>query len=145
MSCDRSERLIEEGLVILIQSGLGTPPMAPGGWAAELPPNQISPDAPMAWTFRSLSNEDTVVLEGQDGFTSWDVDISCHGAKMSDAITLARAIQSVLRGSYAGQLLDSDGIVVQGIFSNGPSVDGFSDADRSYVRTLEYRIQYNQP
>ena len=144
--------MIEQGIVLLIQSGLGAPPLAPGGFAAQLPPNQISPDAPMAWTWRSLSTPTAYTLEGPDGFGEWDVEIACHGNTMDDALILARAIDNILQppsngrsASFQGQLTDPDSTIIQGIFNGAVAVDGFSDADRSYVRTLEYRIQYNQP
>ena len=136
--------MVEQGLVMLIQSGLGTPPIAPGGWAVELPKDQVSPAAPMAWTYRSIDSDPTYLLNGQDGFTGWYVQIDCHGYTMANAITLARAIDGVLRGGYAGTLPDPDHTVVVGIFRQNHFLDGFSDANRTYVRTLEYLIQYNQ-
>ena len=63
---------------------------------------------------------------------------------MADAITLARGIDNILRGSWTGTLPDSDATVVQGIFRLPSFVDGFSDANRSYVRTLEYLVKYIQ-
>jgi hypothetical protein len=136
--------VIEQGLVQLIQAGLGTPPLAPGGWAVQLPPNQITDTAPMAWTYHSLSAEPSYTLASQDGFTSWELRVDCHGRTMADAIRLARAIDGVLRGGYSGKLPDDDATFVHGIFRRGPYVDGFSDLNRSYVRTMEYLVNYNQ-
>lgn len=136
--------MIEQGLVMLIQAGLGTPPLAPGGWAVQLPKDLISPATPKAWTYRCIVSEPSYHLTGESGFTALEVQIDCHGLTMPDAIALARAIDGVLRGGYAGTLPDPDATVVQGIFRQGPYVDGFSDANRSYVRTLEYLINYNQ-
>ena len=136
--------MIEQGLVLLIQAGLGNPPMAPGGFAVELPKDQISATAPMAWTYRCIVADPTYHLGGQDGFTGLELQIDCHGYTMANAIALARAIDAVLRGVYSGTLSDPDATVVQGIFRMGPFLDGFSDANRSYVRTLEYLVNYNQ-
>ena len=136
--------MVEQGLVALIQGGLGTPPIAPGGWPVMLPEDQISKSAPMAWVYRSLAAPPTYVLEGQDALTDWDIAIDCHGFTMAHAVQLARAIDGVLRGGYAGVLSDPDHTRVQGIFRQPPLADGFSDLTRSYVRTLEYKIQYDQ-
>jgi hypothetical protein len=116
----------------------------PGGFAVQLPKDLISQTTPKAWTYRSITSEPTYVLEGQDGFTTWEIQLDCHGNTMDDAIVLARAIDSILRGGFRGILSDPDRTVVQGIFRQGPLVDGFSDSNRTYVRTLEYRIEYNQ-
>ena len=136
--------MIEQGLVMLIQSGLGSPPIAPGGWAVQLPENQVSAANPMAWTYRSITSDPSYVLEGQDGFTGWEVQIDCHGVTMTNAITLARAIDGILRGGFRGTLSDPDSTVVQGIFRTSAFLDGFNDVSRTWVRSLEYLVQYNQ-
>lgn len=134
--------MIEAGLVLLIQGGIGG--IAPGGFAVQLAKDQISAAAPMAWTYRSITSEPTYVLEGQDALTGWEVQIDSHGYTMANAITLARAIDGVLRGGFQGTLSDPDHTVVLGIFRRDPFIDGFSDANRSYVRTAEYLVQYYQ-
>jgi hypothetical protein len=136
--------MVEQGLVALIQAGLGNPPLAPGGFAVKLPENYISATNPMAWTYRSILAEPSYLLAGQDGLTGWHVQIDCHGNSMSDAIHLARTIDGVLRGSWSGVLPDPDATVVQGIFRQGPAIDGYSDTAHSYVRTLEYLVNYEQ-
>src|SRR5207248_2519193 len=99
---------------------------------------------PWSWTYRSIISTPLYVLEGQSGLTSWEVQLDCHGFAMSHATSLARAIDGVLRGSYAGVLTDTDATRVTGIFRLPSCVDGFSDASRSYVRSLEYRVHYYQ-
>jgi len=136
--------LIEEGLFQLIQAGLGTPPIASGGWGLQLPKDQISAATPMAWTWHSLVSMPDYVLEGQTGFTEWETQIDCHGYTMANAMQLARAIDGVLRGGWSGVLPDSDHTLVFGIFKKPGLIDGFSDVNRSYVRTLEYCVQYEQ-
>jgi hypothetical protein len=141
--------VVEQGFVMLVQAALGTPPMAPGGYAVQLPSTTQIGDGTngtykMAWTYNTISDEPSYTLGGQDGLTEWEFRLNCHGSTMANAITLARAIDGVLRGSWAGVLPDPDATVVQGIFRRAPVVDGFDDVNRSYVRTLEYMVQYEQ-
>jgi hypothetical protein len=136
--------VVEQGLELLIQAGLGSPPIALGGFGTKLPENYISQTNPMAWTWHSIVSTPTYTLNGQDGFTGLEIQIDCHGFTMPYAMTLARAIDGVLRGGYHGALPDSDHTLVHGIFRMGPSVDGFNDVSRSFVRSLEYLINYSQ-
>ena len=136
--------MVEQGLVLLIQAGLAAGGLSvPGGWPVQLP-QQMAEDWPMAWTYRSITAPPSYTLDGEDGYTEWNVQIDCHGFAYADAIRLARGIDEVLRGGFAGVLPDPDSTVVQGIFRSDPFIDGFSDADRSYVRTLEYTVVYDQ-
>jgi hypothetical protein len=134
--------LIEQGFVALVQSGL-TALSVPGGFQVQLPPNQISAANPMAWTYRSINRPPDYVLEGQTGYTEWEIQLDCHGFSMANAITLAAAVDAVLRGGYSGTLSDPDHTIVYGIFRRAPFLDGFSDLNRSFVRTMEYEIQYS--
>ena len=134
--------MIEAGLQLLIEEGLGAQP-APG-FMVQLPPNQISATASSAWTVRAIISEATYVLEGQDGLTVLEIQVDCHGYTMANAISLAYAIDNVLRGGFAGTLPDTDATVVQGIFRKEAFIDGYSDANRSYVRSLEYECRYSQ-
>ena len=139
--------MVEQGLVMLIQAGLAAQSPAivtPGGFFAQLEKDAVSAASPMAWTYRSIDSDPTYVLEGQDGYTGWMVQIDCHGFAAANAIALARAIDKVLRGGYAGALPDPDHTTVAGIFRQNHFLDGFSDANRTFVRTLEYLINYNQ-
>lgn len=137
--------MIEQGLVLLIQNGISDlQPSVPGGFAVILPKDQISASSPMAWTYRSITSEPSYTLNGQDAFTAWNVQIDCHGYTMNYAMKLASAIDGVLRGLYQGTLPDEDETFVQGIFREPQLVDGYSDTNRSYVRTLEYLVQYDQ-
>jgi hypothetical protein len=144
--------MIRDGFVKLIQAGLGTPPMASGGFNVMLPKDYLSADNLMAWTYRSISSEPEYILEGQDGFTTWEIQLDCHGFSgpaptkqgAANAITLAQAIDSIVRGGWSGILPDADHTHVYGIFRSGPYLDGYSDANRSNVVTLEYKIQYAQ-
>jgi len=139
--------VIEAGLVALIQSGLQSsspPTIVDGGFAVELPKDQISKKNTMAWSYRFISAEPNVFLNGEDGFTQATVQIDCHGNQMQDAIHLARAIMRVLRGGFRGKLPDPDATYVDSIVRQSTFVDGFSDVNRSFVRSLEYRVCFNQ-
>jgi hypothetical protein len=137
--------MIEQGLVMLIDQGISSVISGvPGGSSVQLAKDQLSQSNSKAWTYRCFHSEPTYVLEGQDGFTAMELQIDCHGYTAADAQALARAIDGVLRGGFAGTLSDPDHTLVQGIFRQGPFLDGFSDSNRSFVRTLEYLVNYNQ-
>lgn len=139
--------MVEEGLVRMIQAGVaGSPPSltVPGGFFAELPKDTISAAAPMAWSYRSILSEPEFVLGSQTSWVDWTVQIDCHGFTAKDAIRLARAVDGVLRGGFEGTLSDADHTKVRGIFRQAPQVDGYNDANRTYVRSLEYLVQYLQ-
>jgi hypothetical protein len=145
--------MVEQGLVMLIQQGIASlTPSVPGGYGVQLPKDLISDTVPMAWSYRAIVAEPSYVLEGQDAFTGLELQIDCHGfwldpqgrPTMANAINLARAIEGVLRGGWAGTLPDPDATVVQGIFRQSHYVDGFSHVNRSYVRSLEYLVNYDQ-
>jgi len=139
--------VLEQGLVLLIQTALaGSPPVAtvPGGFYAQLPKDQIDATKTMAWTYRFIHSEPSYFIGGQDPFTAATVQIDCHGYTQANAITLALAIDKILRGVFRGTLADPDATVVDSIFREPTFLDGFSDANRSYVRSLEYLINYIQ-
>jgi hypothetical protein len=132
---------------MLIQAALGgSPPVAgvTGGFADQLPKDQVSAAAPMAWTYKTIVLEPDYVIGGQTGWTDWHVQIDCHGFTAANAITLLRSIDSVLRGGFRGVLPDPDSTYVFQTIRQGPAVSGFSDADRTYVRSLEYLVSYQQ-
>jgi hypothetical protein len=137
--------MIEAGMVALINAGIASAyPGLTGGFAAELPENFISASNPWSWSYRSIMSKPLYTLQGQDSLTEWEVQIDCHGAKMVNAIGVARAIDGVLRGGFSGTLSDSDSTVVLGVFRLPSQVDGFNDDARTFVRSLEYNIQYIQ-
>ena len=137
--------MIEAGFVQLVQSGLAAAGVkVPGGFAIELPENLITATVPQAWTYRSIINVPLYFINGQDPLSMWEVQVDCCGFTMANSITLARSIDGVLRGIWAGTLPDSDHTVVQGIFRLPSMVDGFNDTNRSFVRSLEYQINYIQ-
>lgn len=137
---------------MLIQAGIAEAfPNVPGGYGVELPKDLLSKATPLAWNYRSITSEASYVLEGQDAFTDWEVQIDCNGFSdqlggpgMAGAIQLARAIDGVLRGGFSGVLPDPDATLVYGIYRQPGFIDGFSDLNRSYVRSLEYHVGYAQ-
>src|SRR5579885_2800282 len=130
-------------------------PTVPGvsapGFMAEVPKDLLSAARPQAWTWRTISVIADYVLAGQTGRTEWCVQIDSHGyaADVSSdgaalAIQLARSIDNILRGGFQGNLPDPDNTYVFGVYREHSAVDGYNDANRSYVRSQEYRIIYQQ-
>lgn len=145
--------MIEQGLSMYIQAGLAAlvPPVVAAGafFGGQLPTDQIQSTqggtrGPMAFAYKSVNSKPEYVLNTQTGWTEWQVQINCHGSAQADAIILARAIDKVLRGGFKGTFPDPDSTYVFGLFRLGSQVDGFNDPNRSYVRSLEYEIQYQQ-
>jgi hypothetical protein len=133
---------LEQGLVSLIQSG--TDELAPGGFMGTIPEAYaVTASNPKVWVFHMILNTPTVVLEGADALCEAEVQIDCHGYTSDDAVALAAAIKSALLGvGNPVTLSDPDHTVVQGVFRRSPHIDGYSDANHTYVRTLEYLVTY---
>jgi hypothetical protein len=138
---------IEQGFVALVQSRLAVAGVRPpGGFFVQMPKDTISETAPQAWTFRWITDREDVLLTGEASFTQALVQIDCHGYAPADAISLAAAIKSVLRSGLSGRLgsADPDNTLVDSIIRQPSQVDGFNDANRTYVRSLEYLVSYYQ-
>jgi hypothetical protein len=146
--------MVEEGLVLMIQAGLGAQSLGavPGGFGTRLPKDLLSVSTPLAWSWKSVPPFDVdIVLGGQGSWAEWHVQIDCHaflkelgGPGAAGAIQLARAIDNTLRGGWQGTLSDSDHTVVEGIFREPDFHDGEDDIVRSFVRSIEYAVQYYQ-
>ena len=140
--------MIEGGLVEYIQAGLAalSPPVnVPGGFADVLPKDTISSGTPQAWLYRSVMSAPSYVLAGQTGWTDWHVQIDCHGITPLQRDQLARAINVVLRGLLRPVTLpDQAQTFVFGAFCEDESKTGYSDANRTWVRSLEYVVSYQQ-
>jgi hypothetical protein len=137
--------MVEQGFVNLINTALATSlPNVTGGFAVQLHENYISKANPMSWVYRSIINTPIYVLEGQDPLFSWEVQIDCIGYSMNHAIKVANAINDCLSGSWHGVMTDPDNTRVTIIERLPSMVDGFQDANRTYVRSLEYAIHYYQ-
>ncbi len=138
---------VERGLVEFINQGLaGSPPVAipPGGFMVMVPKDLVSASVPQAWSYRTVSSNPDYNLFEQTGWTEWKVQIDCHGQAGKDAIDLARRIERVMRGAFRGNFPDPDSTYVFGIFAESRGVDGYSDINRTFVRSLEYSIVYQQ-
>jgi hypothetical protein len=137
--------MIEQGFTTLISTGIASQfPNLTGGFPTQLPPNFISTANPWSWSWRSILSTPMYFLQGQDALTTWEVQLDCYGNSMAQAVQVARAIDGVLRGGYSGTLSDPDNTVVSMIKRLPGMVDGFSDLNRSYVRSLEYEVIYYQ-
>lgn len=142
--------MVEQGLVMLVQAGIATAfsPAVPGGYGVQLPKDivsaKISDLNPKAWVWRTISLKTTYTIDSQVSLKSWRVEIQCHGYEMPDAILLAAAIDGVLRGNWSGTLPDPDSTKVDSIRCLPGGPDGYSDTNRSYVRSLEYSVQFYQ-
>ena len=146
--------MVEEGLVLLIQSGLGAQSLGgvPGGYATRIPKDLLSVQCPLAWCWKSVPPwEGDITLGGQGQWTEWHVQIDCHaflkdlgGPGPAGAIQLARAIDNTLRGGWRGTLADPDHTEVQAIVREPEFHDGEDDLIRSFVRGLEYLVVYYQ-
>lgn len=139
--------MVEQGLFNLIQSGITSITPLPPGFAVSLPQNQLTPSAPMAWAYRSITNKPLYSLGHRAGLTCWTVQIDSHGLTMAYAQQLAAAISGVLsgiNGTWSGTFTDPDSTIVAGIFQKNTFVDGFRDENKSFVRSQDYEIQYYQ-
>jgi len=130
--------MLEQGLFNLIQSAV---PSGVQGFAVEFPKDLISPSNPKAWLWRGITSNPLYSLNGQNAWTVTTIRIDCHGITMKDAMSLAKTIRDTLSG-WRGTMTDADSTVVQAILMTPLLVDGFDDANRSFVRTIEVDIQY---
>jgi hypothetical protein len=136
--------MIEQGFCQLVLSGIsGQFSPDPQMFAVQLPQNWITSTNPKGITYRTIASDPgSYVLEGQDPLTVWHVQVDCWGETMTHAILLARSVDSVLRGGFAGTLTDPDNTIVQMIKRLPGMTDGFSSEARNYCRSLEYEVTY---
>jgi hypothetical protein len=130
--------MIEQGLVALVTASAPVVALAPeGGFLAQLPENQPLP----SWTFSFVTEAPLYTLQGREPLTMRRLQIDCYGATPAEAIALAAAINRVLDG-YRGTLADPDATGVRGIFKSN-QIDFFDDGARSYRRSLEYTVWFD--
>jgi len=135
--------VIEQGLVILIQESIPED-MAPGGFAVQLPPNQITEASPMAWTYTLLGGTPVNALHTVGGLRMRRLQIDCFGLTAAHAFTLASAVQSALDG-FSGALKDPDKTVVDNcLLSEEPYDFPFDAAARNYRRMIEFELWFFQ-
>jgi hypothetical protein len=133
--------MMEQGFVHLLSGLLATqyPNMAPG-FLVQTPPNFLSSANPVAWAYRSIISRPLFILEGQDALTATTLQVDALSISAKGSQTLANAICSALSGVWSGTF--SDGTVVKGIFRLPAQIDGYIDESRSYVRSLEFTVQF---
>jgi hypothetical protein len=130
--------LIELGLVLLIQSGLGSPPLAPGGFAGILPKDF----AGVAYTWKVVSGKPSTGLQFTRGLRMRRFQIDCFGPTAAQAMELAGAIDATLNG-FRGSLPDPDSTYVDSSIREGePEGPEYSDSARNYWVMLEYEVWY---
>lgn len=138
--------MIEQGFAMLLDARLAVSsiaPVPPGAFVKE-PKDQLSAANPKAWCFHGLTAVADYALNAQMGWTEWTLQVDCHGYSGDDMIKLARAIEAALRPPFPALLSDPDNTRLFGIFRLPTQVDGESVANRSYVRSLEFTVQYQQ-
>lgn len=127
--------MIEQGLQILVQADSAVSAIATfGGFSTQLPTNATKP----TWTQTLISDPGDYNMEGASDLGRRDVQIDCFADTMSDALSLAAAIDAVLSG-YRGQLADDDAVFVQACLRTDQR-DFYDDAPRTFRRMLQYSI-----
>ena len=132
--------MLEGGLVALIQSGLGSPPIAVGGFLDELPKNYIG-DNDYAYTYRFIFDKPENHLNGYTGFAHAMVQIDAFAPTGAGVLTLAKAINAKLHG-FRGTLPDADSTVLLTCFRSDKMDFPYDPDARNYRRMLEYTIIY---
>lgn len=142
--------MFEEGFVKAIQTGLAGKGLGsvPGGYLVQIPKNKLSGAKPQAWAYRMVTTRLGEVLNGQTSATDALLQIDCHGFDEDGqggarAIALSQAIQEVLRALPPGRLADADQTLLESV-SLESVTDGFNDASRSHVRSLDYRVMFSR-
>ena len=127
--------MIEQGIQILVQANAAVAAISTfGGFSTQLPENAAKPP----WTQTLVSDPVDYKMDGVVDLGSRSIQIDCFAATMSDAMSLAAAIDAILSG-YRGQLADDDAVFVQGCFRTDMR-DFFDDAPRTFRRMLQYSI-----
>lgn len=128
------------GLVLLIQSRLGSPPMAIGGFLAQLPKDYVADKSGPAYTYKFISDIPQKTLNGSTGFAFARVQIDCFAADAGSMIALSKAIGLALV-DYSGTLPDSDATFVDSC-NRSDMMDFDPVAPSNYRRMLEFEIYY---
>jgi hypothetical protein len=137
-------RVIEQGLMLLIQSGLGSPPMVSGGFLDQLPENWMSTNE-YGYMYRIISLPDAKDNHGLTfsvGFEKIRFEVNCYGATAAAKLTLARAVNTVLQG-FQGFLPDPDETRVYCCMRSDIMDFPYDSSARNFRRMLEFEISYN--
>ncbi len=129
--------MIEEGIVDLVQSNAGVQAIAAtGGFLAEVEKGTTLP----SWSYRIVSDDPELTLTTVGGLVRRRIEISSYGNSGADAISLAKAINTVLHG-YSGTLADADHTKVDSCHRSDV-MDFFDSAARTWRRMLEFEIWF---
>jgi hypothetical protein len=126
---------------MLIQSGLGSPPMALGGYLAELPKGYIAETNGPAYTYQFITDRPKPTLRGATGMAEACIQIDCFGPDGPSVISLARAINQKLHG-FVGTLPDVDSTFVSCCFRSDAMDFPFDQYARNFRRMLEFELLY---
>lgn len=133
-------------MYILAALAAQTPPIAlPNIYLVELPKDYISFKNPMGLKYRFITvPPDYTLSTGDSGLQAATIQFDCCGYDSASSVVLAYALRKVFKANFRGPLLDPDATFVDSIFRLPTCVDGYSDTNRTYVRSLEYVVNYIQ-
>ncbi len=132
--------MLEEGIVILVNAGLGGTPN--GGFENQLPENFSTYPT---WTYRNISRVPNTTLTTFTGLQMARLQIDCYGSSTAlgaDCAALAKLISAILNG-YQGTLADPDATFVSSCFRSD-LITYFDPAARTYRRMIEFEILFSQ-
>ena len=134
--------MIEQGIELLIQSGMGSPPLAPAGFLDELPKDYLQTINGPAYTYKFFGGKRDTGLTHFVGLTMRRCQVDCYAQAAANVLLLAKAISLTLQG-FHGTLPDADSTLVYSILPSDEPMDFPYDAEaKSYRRMLEYDIFY---
>ena len=133
--------MLEEGIVQLVNIGLGAPSPI-GGYLDVLPKNPTYP----SWTYSVSSFVAQNGLLTPKGLAFLRLQVDVYGAEAvqgADVLTIAQQIDVILNG-YKGTLSDPDSTYVDSCFTSDKKDFPFDPDARTYRRMLEYTIWYRR-
>ena len=135
--------MIEQGLLMQIQSGLGSPPLAPMGFAGQLPKDYQGMTQGAAYVYSVIDDQPDTGLQFTNGLVMRVFQFDCYGANALTSMTLAKLLDGAINGFGQARLSDPDSTYVsicKRIYRNGPK---YSDAVRNFWIMLRYRVWYS--
>ncbi len=130
--------MIDQGLVLLIQAGLGSPPIAPGGFAGQAPKDYVG----TAYWYKIIAAKPDKGLQFTRGLTKRIYQFDCIGNNALDSLNLASALDVALRGFGNKKLPDPDQTFVSSISQEDWVGPVYSDTVRNFVTILQYEVWY---
>lgn len=133
--------MLERGLYLQIQSGIGSPPLTAGGFLVELPKGYIARTNGPAYTYRILFDHPQTTLNSRTGFSRAMVQIDCYAPDEPGVLALAKAVNLAIHG-FTGNLPDSDATHVDSCLRSDTMDFPFDPDARNFRRMLEFTIFY---